>query len=64
MRHRAQRIMTRSRLFRRHENLSEEVNCNLVQSEIEDDVRLQDLEPGSVLWLISVRWVEAASRTS
>jgi hypothetical protein len=56
--------MTRSRLFRRHENLSEEVNCNLVQSEIEDDVRLQDLEPGSVLWLISVRWVEAASRTS
>jgi hypothetical protein len=56
--------MTRSRLFRRHENLSEEVNRNLVQSEIEGDVRLQDLEPGSVLWLISVRWVEAASRTS
>jgi hypothetical protein len=49
MRHRAQRIMTCSRLFRLHENLSSEVNRNLVQSEIEGGVRLQDLEPGSML---------------
>ena len=49
MRHRAQRIMTCSRLFRPHENLSNEVNRELVQSEIEGGVRLQDLEPGSML---------------
>ena len=39
MRHRAQRIMTCSRLFRPHENLSNEVNRELVQSEIEGGVR-------------------------
>lgn len=49
MRHRAKRIMTGSRLFRPHENLSDEVNRNLVRSEIEGGVRLEDLEPGSVL---------------
>jgi hypothetical protein len=43
------RIMTCPRLFQPHENLSDEVNRNLVQSEIEGGVRLQDLEPGSVL---------------
>ena len=48
-RHRAQRIMTCFRLFLPHENLSDEVNRELVQSEIEGGVRLQDLEPGSML---------------
>ena len=43
------RIMTCPRLFRPHENLSDEVNRNLVQSEIEGGVKLQDLEPGSML---------------
>jgi hypothetical protein len=42
-RHRAQRIMTCFRLFLPHENLSDEVNRELVQSEIEGGVRLQDL---------------------
>lgn len=42
-------IMTCSRLFRPHENLSTEVNRKLVQSEIDGGVRLQDLEPGSML---------------
>jgi hypothetical protein len=51
MRHRAQRIMTCFPLFRPHENLSDEVNRKLVQSEIEGGVRLQDLEPGSMLRL-------------
>lgn len=41
--------MTCSRLFRPHENLSNEVNRNLVQSQIEGGVRLEDLEPGSTL---------------
>jgi len=41
--------MTCSRLFRPHENLSDEVNRELVQSEIEGGVRLQDLEQGSML---------------
>jgi hypothetical protein len=41
--------MTCSRLFRPHENLGNEVNRELVQSEIEGGVRLQDLEPGSML---------------
>ena len=49
MRHPAQTIMTYSRLFRPDENLSGEVNRNLVQSEIEGGVRLQDLQPGAVL---------------
>ena len=38
-----------SRLFRLHENLSKKVNRNLVQSEIDGGVRLQDLELGSML---------------
>jgi hypothetical protein len=41
--------MSCSRPFRPHENLSDEVNHNLVQSEIEGGVRLQDLKPGSML---------------
>jgi hypothetical protein len=41
--------MTCPRLFRPHENLSNEVNRNLVKSGIEGGVRLQDLEPGSTL---------------
>jgi hypothetical protein len=41
--------MTCPRLFQTHENLSDEVNRNLVQSEIEGGVSLQDLEPGSML---------------
>jgi hypothetical protein len=38
-----------AQLFRPHENLSNEVNRNLVRSEIEGGVRLQDLQPGSRL---------------
>ena len=41
--------MTCSRLFRPHENLGNEVNREFAQSEIECGVRLQDLEPGSML---------------
>jgi hypothetical protein len=41
--------MTCSRLFRPHENLSNEVNRKLVQSEIEGGVWLQDLKPGAML---------------
>lgn len=35
--------------FRPHPNLSDEVNRNIVQSEIEGGVRLEDLQPGSRL---------------
>jgi hypothetical protein len=35
--------------FRPHPNLSNEVNGNIVQSEIEGGVRLEDLRPGSTL---------------
>jgi len=38
-----------SSLFRPHPNLSDEVNRNIVQSEIEGGVRLEDLPPGSRL---------------
>ena len=38
-----------SSLFRPHPNLSHEVNRNIVQSEIEGGVRLEDLQPGSRL---------------
>jgi hypothetical protein len=38
-----------SSLFRPHPNLSQEVNRNIVQSEIEGGVRLEDLQPGSRL---------------
>ena len=38
-----------SSLFRPHPNLSDEVNRNIVQSEIEGGVRLKDLPPGSRL---------------
>jgi hypothetical protein len=38
-----------SRLFRLHENLGKKVIRNLVQSEIDGGVRLQDLELGSML---------------
>ncbi len=38
-----------SNLFRQHPNLSYEVNRNIVQSEIEGGVRLEDLQPGSRL---------------
>ena len=38
-----------SSLFRPHPNLSDEVNRNIVQSEIEGGVRLEDLQPGSKL---------------
>ncbi len=41
--------MTSPCLFRPHPNLSDEVNSNIVQSEIEGGVRLEDLHPGSTL---------------
>ena len=37
------------RQFRPHPNLSDEVNRNIAQSEIEGGVRLEDLQPGSKL---------------
>ena len=43
------RVPNCSPLFRPHPNLSHEVNRNLVQSEIEGGVRLEDLQPGSRL---------------
>ena len=36
-------------LFRFHPNLSDDVNCNIVQSEIERGVFLNDLPPSTVL---------------
>jgi hypothetical protein len=41
--------MTSPRLFRLHSNLSDEVNHNIVQSEIEGGVFLKDLPPATVL---------------
>ncbi len=38
-----------SSCFRPHPNLSDEVNRNIVQSEIEGGVRLEELQPGSRL---------------
>jgi hypothetical protein len=35
--------------FRPHPNLSDEINDNIVRSEVEGGVQLQDLEPGSRL---------------
>jgi hypothetical protein len=49
-----------SHSFRPHENFSDEVNRNLVQSEIEGGVRLQDLAPGSALRIRSSDTGEAA----
>jgi hypothetical protein len=37
------------RLFRPHRSLADEVNRNLVRSEIEGGVRVDDLPPGSLL---------------
>jgi hypothetical protein len=37
------------RLFPPHANLSDAVNSNIVQSEIEGGVHLQDLSPGTIL---------------
>lgn len=37
------------RFFPPHANLSDAVNSNIVQSEIEGGVHLQDLSPGTVL---------------
>ena len=36
-------------LFPPHANLSDDVNCKIVQSEIEGGVHLHDLSPGTVL---------------
>src|ERR1700740_2377595 len=41
--------MTYPRFFRPHRNLSGEVNSNIVQSEIEGGVNLQNVRPGSAL---------------
>src|SRR5579864_115685 len=41
--------MTCPSFFRPHRNLSDEVNSNIVQSEIEGGVNLQNLRPGSAL---------------
>ena len=38
-----------SRLFRPHPNLSHQINRNIIESEIEGGVRLEDLRPGSKL---------------
>jgi len=43
------RLPNLSPSFRPHPNLSNEVNRNIVQSEIEGGVRLEDLQPGSTL---------------
>jgi hypothetical protein len=37
------------RLFRPHANLSDEINRNIVQSEVEGGVHLHDLPPGTLL---------------
>jgi hypothetical protein len=42
-------LLNFSSFFRPHPNLSDEVNHNFVQSEIEGGVRLEDLRPGSRL---------------
>lgn len=42
-------MLNSSSLFRPHPNLSDEINRNIVQSEIEGGVRLEDLQPGSTL---------------
>jgi hypothetical protein len=42
-------LLNHSSLFRPHPNLSHEVNRNIVQSEIEGGVRLEDVQPGSRL---------------
>ena len=42
-------VSTSPHLFRSHPNLSDEVNRNLVQSEIEGGVFLNDLPPSTVL---------------
>lgn len=42
-------MSTSSRLFRCHPNLSDEVNRNIVQSEIEGGVFLNNLPPATVL---------------
>jgi hypothetical protein len=42
-------LLNSSNFFRPHPNLSDEVNRNVVQSEIEGGVRLEDLQPGSRL---------------
>jgi hypothetical protein len=36
-------------LFRPHPNLSDQINANLIQSEIEGGIHLRDLAPGAVL---------------
>ena len=43
------RVATCPHLFRSHPNLSDEVNRNIVQSEIEGGVFLNDLPPATVL---------------
>src|SRR5262245_60651375 len=42
-------MVRRSKVFRPHLNLSEEVNTNIVRSEIEGGVYLDDLSEGAVL---------------
>jgi hypothetical protein len=36
-------------LFKPHPHFSDEINCNIVQSEMEGGVHLRDLPPGTVL---------------
>lgn len=38
-----------SALFRPHPNLSDEINSNVIQSEVEGGIHLRDLAPGAVL---------------
>ena len=42
-------MMSAPRLFRPHPNLADEINHNIVQSELEGGVRVEDLQPGSRL---------------
>jgi len=42
-------LLNSSKLFRPHPNLSHEINSNIVQSEIEGGVGLEDLQPASRL---------------
>jgi len=37
------------RLFHPHDNLSDDVNSNIVQSEVEGGVHLRDVQPGTIL---------------
>ena len=50
-------------LFRPHPNLSDQVNANLIRSEVEGGVHLRDLAPGAVLEVQTCqRWYTIVNR--